>query len=143
MTTLYNILEHISKIENILFIVKSDDKSSGAIAEIKSNCLATAPIKQKSKWITLGDNDGPAHMHIDAEQISHAEFVEEVKTPTRTSFSVRFFDSKDRRVLAAFWTKMYDESDAIIESRIKSYTDTRRVYGGPRVKFEKTTDPPV
>ena len=44
---------------------------------------------EKEKWITLGENDDPAHMHVDSELISHAEFVPEEK-PERTSFSVRF-----------------------------------------------------
>lgn len=138
MTTLHEMLEHISKIDGVLLVVKN---SSGAIAEIKSSCLRAGGTRQKSRWVTLGDNDGPAHMHIDAEQVCYAEFVEEVKTPVRTSFSIRFFDCNDIRVLAAFWTKMYDESGTVIASRMQSYTDVKRTYGTSRIVFEKTPEP--
>ena len=56
----------------------------------------------------MGDNDDPAHMHINSEMIKTIEFIQEEK-PERTSFSVRFFDGNGDRALAAFFTKMYDE----------------------------------
>ena len=70
---LFELLSDLVKIENILFIVKN----SGAVSEIRNNSLS---IRQKEKWITIGDNDGPAHMHIDSELIKSAEFVQEEKS---------------------------------------------------------------
>ena len=67
----FELLSDLVKIENILFIVKN----GAAISEVRS----PLSIKQKEKWITLGNNDGPAHMHINSELIKSAEFVQEQK----------------------------------------------------------------
>ena len=117
---LFEILSDLVKINDILLIVKNN----GATSEIRSDSLS---IRQKEKWITIGDNDGPAHMHIDSELIKSAEFVQE-KKPERTSFSVRFFDKNGERVLAVFFTKMYDESKSLISERKKMYDELHIKY---------------
>lgn len=117
---LLDLLSDLIKIDDILLIVKND----GAISEIRSTSLN---VRQKEKWITIGDNDGPAHMHINSESIKWAEFIEEEK-PDRTSFSVQFFDENNYRILAAFFTKMYDESKTLILERKKTYDDLRQKY---------------
>jgi putative heme iron utilization protein len=122
---LYEILSDLVKIENVLFIVKSN----GAVSEIRSNMLN---IRQKEKWINIGENDGPCHMHVNSELIKKAEFVKEQK-PERISFSVRFYDESDERVLAAFITKMYDDEMNIIPERLKSYEGLFEKYGSKDV----------
>ena len=122
---LYEILADLVKIENVLFIVKSN----GAVSEIRSNMLN---IRQKEKWINIGENDGPCHMHVNSELIKKAEFVKEQK-PERISFSVRFYDESDERVLAAFITKMYDDKMNIIPERLKSYEELFEKYGSKDV----------
>ena len=122
---LYEILSDLVKIENVLFIVKSN----GAVSEIRSNMLN---IRQKEKWINIGENDGPCHMHVNSELIKKAEFVKE-KKPERTSFSVRFYDENDDRVLAAFITKMYDDEMNIIPERLESYEGLFEKYGSKDV----------
>ena len=117
---LLELLSDIVKIDDVLLIIRND----GAISEVRSNSLS---IRQKEKWITIGDNDGPAHMHIDSELIKSAEFVQEEKSE-RTSFSVRFFDKNNERVLAAFFTKMYDESKTLISERKKVYDELNQKY---------------
>jgi len=117
---LLELLSDIVKIDDILLIIRND----GAICEVRSNSLS---IRQKEKWITIGDNDGPAHMHIDSELIKSAEFVQEIK-PERTSFSVKFFDKNGERILAAFFTKMYDESKTLISERKKIYDELNQKY---------------
>ena len=117
---LLEILSDLVKIDDILLIIKND----GAVSEIRSNSLS---IRQKEKWITIGDNDGPAHMHIDSKLIKSAEFVQEEK-PERTSFSVKFFNKNKERVLAAFFTKMYDESKTLISERKKVYDELNQKY---------------
>ncbi len=117
---LLELLSDIVKIDDILLIIRND----GAISEVRSNSLS---IRQKEKWITIGDNDGPAHMHIDSELIKSAEFVQEEK-PERTSFSVRFFDKNGERVIAAFFTKMYDESKTLISERNIVYDELKQKY---------------
>ncbi len=123
---LIELLSDLVKIDDILLIIKND----GAVSEIRSNSLS---MRQKEKWITIGDNDGPAHMHINSELIKSAEFVQEEK-PERTSFSVRFFNENGERVLAAFFTKMYDESKTLISERKKVYDKLNQKYSS-KIQF--------
>ena len=123
---LLEILSDLVRIDDILLIIKNN----GAVSEIRSNSLS---IRQKEKWITIGDNDGPAHMHINSELIKSAEFVQEEK-PERTSFSVRFFNNNGERVLAAFFTKMYDESKTLISERKKVYDNLNQKYSS-KIQF--------
>ena len=118
---LFDILSDLLEIDDILLIIKNN----AAVSEIRSNSLH---IKQKEKWITLGDNDGPAHMHINSELIRIAEFIEEERTD-RVSFSIRFFDQNGERILGAFFTKMYDQSNNLNFERKKIYEKLRKKYG--------------
>jgi len=124
---LKEILTDLLKIEDILFIIKSE----GATSEIRSNSLS---IRQKDKWITIGENDGPCHMHVNSEIIKSAKFVMEEK-PERTSFSVRFFDENNERVLAAFFTKMYDDTKTLNQERKKLFDDLFSKYGSKEIIF--------
>ena len=146
---LLQLLSDLVETDDILFIVQNvsnggvstGNNSSGgdanssnannAISEIKSNFLDT--IKQKEKWITIGDNDGPAHMHINSDLIRSAKFIQEQK-PQRTSYSVRFFDGMGSRVFAAFFTKMYDDSGQLIPQRDEIYRSLLQRYGS-ELKF--------
>lgn len=119
---LYDLLADIVAIDNVLFIVKSD----GATAEIRSNSL---DIRKNGKWITIGSNEGPAHMHVNSEQIASAKFVKE-KRLEKSSFSIRFFDDDDKRILAAFFAKMYDEYDNLIPWRRRQYEELDTKYAG-------------
>jgi putative heme iron utilization protein len=123
---LFELLSDLLKIDDLLFIVRN----AGAVSEVRNNSLS---IKQKEKWITIGDNDGPAHMHIDSELIKSAEFVQEVK-PERTSFSVKFFNENDERVLAVFFTKMYDDTKTLIPERKKVYDQLSQKYSS-KIQF--------
>lgn len=123
---LKEILTDIVKIDDVLMVVKSN----GATMEMRSNSLS---IRQKENWITIGENDGPCHMHVNDEMIKNAEFVIEQK-PERTSFSVRFFDEKNERVLGCFFTKMYDENKIIKPERKKLYDYLNTKYG-QKIKF--------
>ncbi len=123
---LFELLSDIIKIDDVLIITKN----IGTTCEIRSNSLS---IRQKEKWITIGDNDGPAHMHVNSEMIDSAEFIQEQK-PDKISFSVRFFDKHNERVIAAFFTKMYDESKILIPSRKELYDSLHSKYSS-KVKF--------
>ncbi len=123
---LFELLSDIVKINDVLIITKN----IGATCEISSNSLT---IRQNEKWITIGDNDGPAHMHINSEMIKSAEFVKEQK-PDRISFSVRFFDVDNQRLIAAFFTKMYDESKNLISEREFLYNSLNEKYSS-KIKF--------
>jgi len=116
---LLELLSDLVKIDDVLFIVKNN----GAVSEVKG----PLSIRQKEKWITIGDNDGPAHLHIDSEMIKSAEFVEEEK-PERTSYSVRFFDENGDRIIAVFFTKMYDDSQKLISDRQIIYDQLKQKF---------------
>lgn len=118
---MFSLLSDLLKVDDLLLIVKNE----GTVSEIRSNSLS---IRKNEKWITIGDNDGPAHMHINTEIISSAIFVEEAK-PERTSFSVQFFDAKKERILGVFFTKMYDENQNLIMSRKNIFDDLQIKYG--------------
>ena len=122
---LKELLTDLSKINDVLFIVKSN----GVVSEIRSNGLK---LFQKEAWITIGENDGPCHMHINSESLIYAEFVAEQK-PDKISYSVRFFDSNNERVLACFITKMYDSNKNIILARKKLYDDLFEKYGSKKI----------
>jgi len=122
---LLELLSDLVKIDNVLLIVKN----TGAVSEVRSPLT----IKQKEKWITIGDNDGPAHLHVNSELIKSAEFIEEEK-PERTSFSVRFFDENNDRIIAAFFTKMYDDSKQLIPERNDIYDKLKQKFT-PKIKF--------
>jgi putative heme iron utilization protein len=123
---LFELLSDIIKINDVLLITKN----TGATCEIRSNSLN---IRQKEKWITIGDNDGPAHMHINSDVIKSAEFVQEPK-PDKISFSIKFFDDNDERIVAAFFTKMYDESKNLISERKYFYDSLYEKYSS-KIKF--------
>lgn len=123
---LFELLSDIVANDDVLFIVKN----KGATSETRSNSIS---IRQKEKWITIGDNDGPAHIHVNSELIKSAEFIQEVK-PERTSFSVQFFDENGEKVLAAFFTKMYDDTKNLIFARKKAY-DTLNQKFSSKIKF--------
>ena len=123
---LYDILSEIIKNEDVLLIIRNN----ASISETRSNSMS---IRQKENWITIGENDGPAHMHINSEMIKSCEFVTEEKSD-KTSFSVRFFDEKGERVLAAFFTKMYDEYNNLNPKRNEIYESLKQKFGS-QIKF--------
>ena len=123
---LLELLSDLIKIDDVLLIIKNN----GATSEIRSDSLN---IRKKDKWITIGDNDGPAHMHLNSELIKSAEFIQEQK-PEKISFSVRFFDESGERILAAFFTKMYDDSKQLVVERKKLYDQLNQKFTS-KIKF--------
>ena len=124
---LYDLFSDIIKIDNVLLIVKN----IGVVSEIR----APNKIKQKEKWITIGENDDPAHMHINSELIKSAKFIQEEK-PERVSYSIHFYDDEENRVVAAFFTKMYDDSKKLIQNKKLEYDTLRDKYSA-FVDFKK------
>lgn len=92
---LVGLISDILEVPDVLFVVKS----SAAVAEIRGDSLDAS---YKNDWITVGDNDGPAHMHINMTGVSSVRFVREEK-PKRTSYSVQLADDSCERILAAFY----------------------------------------
>ena len=118
---LRDLLSDLIQIDNVLLIVRT----GGAITEMRSNSLN---LRQKDNWITIGDNDGPCHMHVDANTVAKAQFVKEQKE-NKTSYSIRFFDNKGEKIMSAVFSKMYDDMMNIKPDRIKMYDDLFQKYG--------------
>jgi len=118
---LRDLLSDIIKIDDILIIVRA----VGAIIEMRSNSLN---LRQKDKWITIGENDGPCHMHIDANMIAEARFIKEQKTD-RISHSLRFFDKSGEKQFSTVFAKMYDKEMNLNLERKKLYDDLFKKYG--------------
>jgi len=59
---LKELLSDIISVDDVLLVVKSN----GATSEMRSNSLN---IRQKDQWITIGENDGPCHMHVNPYMI--------------------------------------------------------------------------
>jgi putative heme iron utilization protein len=125
---LKDLLSDIIKIDDVLVIVRSE----GAIVEMRSNSIT---ISQKDKWITLGDNDGPCHMHVDSSIISEARFIKEQKTD-RISYSIRFFDKNGERQFSTVFAKMYDKKMNLNTNRKILYDNLFQKYGSQEtIKF--------
>ena len=122
---LKELLSDIIKIDDILIIVRQE----GAIIEMRSNSLN---IRQKEKWITIGENDGPAHMHVDSSTITQAHFIEEQK-PDRVSYSIRFFDKNGIKQFSTVFAKMYDENKILKLDRKKLYDQIFQKYGSKKI----------
>ena len=118
---LKDLLSDIVKINDALLIVRT----GGAITEMRSNSLN---LRQKDNWITIGDNAGPCHMHVDTNTVERAQFVKEQKE-NRTSYSIRFFDKEGEKIMSAVFSKMYDDTMNIKLDRVKLYDGLFQKYG--------------
>ena len=118
---LVGLISDILRVPDVLFVVKS----GAAVAEIRGDLLN---ISYKNDWITIGDNDGPAHMHINMPGVSSVRFVRETK-PKRTSYSVQLVDDSGERILAAFFTKMYDSEMNLRPDRVRTYESLEEEWG--------------
>ena len=67
-------------------------------------------------------------MHVDVNAIVKAQFVREIKE-NRTSFSVRFFDKDDQKIMSAVFSKMYDDNMNLKQSRLDFYESIFQKYG--------------
>lgn len=121
MPPVFDIIQDIVQIPHILMVVRNGI----AVSEVRSHGL---PVSQRNDWITIGDNDGPAHMHLNHTMIHSIQFVRTKKTD-RTSYSVQFLDNKGERILAAFFTKMYDDKMHIIQDRLELYHTLEKKWG--------------
>jgi len=123
---LEELLKDILNEDNVLMSVNT----GGAIIEMRVS--KDLPFGVRENWITIGDDQGPCHMHINKNEIKEVRFVKEDKE-TRVSYSIRLLNAKGERVLAAFFTKMYDESGNPVQERINRYEQIFKKYGSREV----------
>ena len=123
---LEDLLRDIVKEENVLMSVNT----GGAIIEMRTN--KDLPFRVNENWITIGDDQGPCHMHINKNEVNEVRFVKEDRQ-TRTSYSIRLLNAKGERVLAAFFTKMQDDNGRPIREKVERYEQIFKKYGSKEV----------
>ncbi len=119
---LIDLLRDIVKEENVLMSVNT----GGAIIEMRVS--KDLPFRVRENWITIADDQGQCHMHINMKEINEAKFVKDEKRD-RTSYSIRFLNAKGERALAAFFTKMQDDNGNAIKERVERYERIFKKYG--------------
>ena len=119
---LEDLLRDIVMEENILMSVNT----GGAVIEMRIS--KDLPFRVRENWITIGDDQGPCHMHINKNEVKEVRFVKENKQ-TRISYSIRLLNAKGERVLAAFFTRMQDEDGKPIQERLDRYEQIFKKYG--------------
>lgn len=123
---LEDLLKDILKEEHVLMSVNT----GGVVIEMRIN--NNLSFRVKDSWITIGDNDDPCHMHINKDEVKEVRFVREQKR-NRTSYSIRLMNSKGDRLVAAFFTKMYDENGNPVKERLERYESIFKKYGAREV----------
>ena len=63
------LVSDILDIDNIMFSVNS----GSGICEVKSE--RGLPVRVKDKWLTIGNDDKPWHIHLNLENATKAKFV--------------------------------------------------------------------
>lgn len=121
--TFESIIKDALLLDNTMISVKSD----GAIAEVKLE--KGLPFKIREQWATLGDENGPWHLHINIEESKKARFIIETMANGRNSYSIRFFNSKDALVLRINFMKMYDQNNELLKENLSQYEDLYNKYG--------------
>lgn len=123
---LEDLLNDILKEENVLVSINV----GGAIIEMRVN--KDLQYRTRENWITIGDNDGPCHMHINKNEVKEIRFVRG-KKETKTSYSIRLMNAKDERLIAVFFTRMQDENGNPVKERIERYEYIFKKYGSKEV----------
>jgi len=123
---LEDLLRDIVKEENVLMSLNT----GGAIIEMRAS--KDLPFRVNENWITVGDDQGLCHMHVNKKEVNGVRFVKEDKQ-TRISYSIRLLNAKGERVLAAFFTKMHDDNGNPIKERVNRYEQIFKKYGSREV----------
>lgn len=132
--TFKSIINDALLLDNTMISVKSD----GAVAEVKLE--KGLPLKIREQWATLGDENGPWHLHINIEETKKARFITETMANGRNSYSIRFLNSKDVLVLRINFMKMYNQNDELLKENLSKYEDLYTKYGGKDIINLKKSD---
>jgi len=123
---LEDLIRDILNEENMLLSVST----GGAVIEMRIN--NDLPFKVRENWMTIGDNNGPCHMHINKKEVKEVRFIKEEKQ-NRISYSIRLMNTRGDRLIAAFFTKMYDDNGSPVKERIERYESIFKKYGSKEV----------
>ena len=117
------LVSDILKIENIMFSVSS----GSGICEVK--CEKDLPVRVSDKWLTIGNDDKPWHIHLNLENVTMAKFVIEERQSGMNGYSIRFYDSQGNIIMRANFVKMYDDDHTLIPKKYDRYNELFIKYG--------------
>ena len=117
------LVSDILKIENIMFSVSS----GSGICEVR--CEKDLPVRVSDKWLTIGNDDKPWHIHLNLENITMAKFVIEERQSGMNGYSIRFYDSQGNIIMRANFVKMYDDDHVLIPKKYDKYNELFIKYG--------------
>ncbi|MGI8719996.1 MAG: ChuX/HutX family heme-like substrate-binding protein [Nitrososphaeraceae archaeon] len=111
------LVSDILEIDNIMFSVNS----GGGICEVKSE--KGLPVRVSDKWLTIGNDDKPWHIHLNLENVTMAKFVIEERQSGMNGYSIRFYDSQGNIIMRANFVKMYDDNGNLISKKYDRYNE--------------------
>jgi len=117
------LVSDILKIENIMFSISS----GSGICEVK--CEKDLPVRVSDKWLTIGNDNKPWHIHLNLENATKAKFVIEERQSGMNGYSIRFFDSQGNIIMRANFVKMYDGNGNLISKKYERYDELFTKYG--------------
>src|SRR3954467_5975111 len=129
--TFGSIINDVLLLDNTMISVKSD----GAVAEVKLE--KGLPFRIREQWATLGDENGPWHLHINIEETKKAKFITETRANGRNSYSIRFFNSKDALVLRINFMKMYNPNTELLKENLSRFEYMYTKYGRKNILYLK------
>jgi putative heme iron utilization protein len=122
-TTFEDIIKDILALDNVMFSVRS----SGAVCELHTEM--NQPLRISEQYATIGDESKLWHIHVNLNETIEARFVIENKNGGRSSYSIRFFDSKGNLTLRANFIKMYDNSNILIQEKVSKFEQLFSKHG--------------
>jgi putative heme iron utilization protein len=117
------LVSDILKIENIMFSISS----GSGICEVK--CEKDLPVRVSDKWLTIGNDDKPWHIHLNLENVTMAKFVIEERQSGMNGYNIRFYDSQGNIIMRANFVKMYDDDHILIPKKYDRYNELFIKYG--------------
>ena len=117
------LVSDILKIENIMFSISS----GSGICEVK--CEKDLPVRVSDKWLTIGNDNKPWHIHLNLENVTMAKFVIEERQSGMNGYSIRFYDSQGNIIMRANFVKMYDDDHILIPRKYDKYNELFIKYG--------------
>ena len=117
------LVSDILKIENIMFSISS----GSGICEVK--CEKDLPVRVSDKWLTIGNDNKPWHIHLNLENVKMAKFIIEERQSGMNGYSIRFYDSQGNIIMRANFVKMYDDDHTLIPKKYDKYNELFIKYG--------------
>jgi putative heme iron utilization protein len=117
------LVSDILSLDDIMFSVNS----GSGICEVRNE--RGLPVRINDKWMTIGQEDKPWHIHLNLQNVTTAKFVKETRQSGASGYSIRFFDSNGNIALRANFVKMYDDSGNLLSAKTRSYDELYIKYG--------------